>query len=331
MYIEKLENEKILITGATGLIGQTIIKMILEYNNRYKDSRIHLIAVVRNKDYAIKLFDDKYNSIEYVVGDIRSIDLSNVQYTYVIHAASNTSSNSFVNEPLEVISVAVDGTRHLFEEIKRENIKKIIYLSTMEVYGILETDELIGENHFTSLQTNELRSCYPESKRMCENICASYGYKYGINYNILRLTQTFGEGVSYADKRIFAEFARCVMEKRNIVLKTKGETRRSYLYTGDAVDAIFRVMLEAPNGEIYNVANENTYCSIFEMAKLVASDIANGDIEVKIQEDDINKLGFAPTLHINLDTSKIRKLGWKPEVGLKEMYERTIKFMKCEA
>ena len=83
---------------------------------------------------------------------------------------------------------------------------------------------------------------------------------------------------------LFAEFARCAIEKRNIVLKTKGETERCYLDISDAVSAILTVLLNGKIGEIYTAANEETYCSIYEMAKLVAE--MNG-IDVEIKEQDI--------------------------------------------
>ena len=142
---------------------------------------------------------------------------------------------------------------------------------------------------------------------------------------VVRLTQTFGPGVEYNDGRVFAEFARCAIEGRNIVLNTKGETKRNYLYTGDAADAIFTVLAAGQAGEAYNAANEDTYCSIYEMACLVAKECAGGRIGVEIKERaDAARLGYAPTLHMNLDTSKLRSLGWQPQVGLAEMYSRTI-------
>ena len=124
---------------------------------------------------------------------------------------------------------------------------------------------------------------------------------------------------------MFAEFARCAIEKKNIVLKTKGETERDYLYTDDAVSAILTVLLNGKDGEIYTAANEETFCSIYEMAKLVAD---MGGVDILIEEQDISKMGYANTLHMDLDTSKLRNLGWKPQVGLEEAYRRLIRSMK---
>ena len=133
--------------------------------------------------------------------------------------------------------------------------------------------------------------------------------------------------MEYNDTRVFAEFARCAIEKRNIVLKTKGETKRSYLYTEDAVSAIFTVLLYGKNGEAYTAANEDTFCSIYEMAQLVAG---LSGIDVEIKEQDVSKIGYANTLYMDLDTSKLRSLGWKAKVGLKESYERLIQSMNSE-
>ena len=169
-----------------------------------------------------------------------------------------------------------------------------------------------------------VRSCYPEVKRLCENMCAGYVSQYGVPAKIIRLTQTFGEGVKYDDKRVFAEFARCAVEGRDIVLKTKGETRRNYLYTDDAAEAILTVLDKGVAGEAYNAANEDTYCSIREMAELVAGKCSGGKIKVRIEETDSTKLGYAPTLHMNLDTGKLQALGWHPTIGLEEMYNRLI-------
>lgn len=111
------------------------------------------------------------------------------------------------------------------------------------------------------------------------------------------------------------------------MLHTKGETKRSYLYTLDAATAILTVLTKGKSGEAYNTANEDSYCSIYEMAKLVAQEIAQNRIQVKIEESDISKFGYAQTLHMNLDTSKLKNLGWQATTNLKSMFEKTIRSM----
>lgn len=325
MDLSIFNGKTLFVTGATGLIGQTLIKRVIEFN-RNNCGRIKVIASVRNMEKAHGIFgeDNPEEELSYVVSDICSIPLEDMGIDYIVHTASNTSSKAFVERPMEIIETAVGGTKRVLELAKINGIRAMAYLSTMEVYGTPSTDEKIDESHSTNLDTMSVRTCYPESKRMCESICASYHKEYGVPTVVLRLTQTFGPGVQYNDGRVFAEFARCAIEGRDIVLKTKGETKREYLHVNDAVNAIFTALIKGQPGEAYNVANEDTYCSIYEMAELVAGRCAEGRISVRIQEEDSSKYGYAPTLHMNLDTSKLRSLGWMPEHDLEETFKDMI-------
>lgn len=322
-----LIGKTVLITGATGLIGSNIIRTLVE-NGRKMEKPINIVALVRDEEKARRVLGDSNNNVKYIVGDITdSLEIPEA-VDYIIHAASQTSSKGFITQPIETINIALKGTMNILHLAKEKNVKKVVYLSTMEVYGSPCSDEKIDEEHNTNLNTMAVRSCYPESKRMCENLCISYMEEYGVPVNVVRLTQTFGPGVEYNDGRVFAEFARCVIEKRDIILHTKGDTKRNYLYTQDAVNAILTVLLKGEDGQAYNAANESTYCSIYEMAEMVAMKCADGEIKVKVEIEDENKYGFAPTLKMNLDTKKLQELGWKPEVGLEEMFCNLIEDMQ---
>ena len=336
--MEELRGCTVLVTGATGLIGQTIVSALLRCNETAEQGEgrepVRVIACVRNKEKAERLFGGAdHGNLEFLVSDILSLPADRLprRVDYMIHAASQTSSRAFVDSPVETIFTAIDGTRRALEFAQNNHVRCFVYLSTMEVYGTPADDGKIDETHGTNLDTTQPRSCYPESKRLCEILCASWQKEYGVPVRILRLTQTFGPGVRYDDGRVFAEFARCAMEKRDIVLKTAGLTCRSYLYTADAAAAILTVMLRGRDGEAYNAANESTYCSIREMAELVADQCAGGGIGVRIEAaEDPSKLGYAPTLHMNLDTSKLRALGWTPVCGLADAYRRMMAAMERE-
>ena len=198
----------------------------------------------------------------------------------------------------------------------------------MEIYGGSEREEKLTDTSPCNLDTMRARSSYPESKRLCESLCAAYASEYDVPAKAVRLTQTFGPGVSPIDKRVFAEFARCAIEKRDIVLKTKGETKHNYLYTEDAASAILTVLLYGKAGEAYNAANEDTYCSIYEMARLVSDTFGNG--VVRIEEGDAEKLGYAPIAKMNLSAAKLRALGWEPQTDLKTMFSALIADIKNE-
>lgn len=320
-----LDGKKLLVTGATGLIGKSIIFKLL----REEKIDVTVIALVRDEAKARKCFSELPQSkIEYLVCDVCDLKPENLGVNYLIHGASFTDSKSFVERPVDVIQCGVKGTDNVLKFARANNVESFVYLSTMEVYGSPQTDDKIYEDSATDLDSMNIRSSYPESKRLCECLCSAYFAQYGVPAKTVRLTQTFGDGVVYNDKRVFAEFARCVIEEKDIVLKTKGETKRNYLYVDDAAEAILTVLARGKNGEAYNAANESTYCSIYEMAQMVANEFGNGKVKVRFDFGGAEKMGYAPVLKMNLCADKLKALGWQPKVDLKTAFEMTIRSMR---
>ncbi len=319
----KKKEEVFLITGATGLIGSTLVKKILDTG---ESGNIKIIALVRSMEKAQNVFAEYCGDerIRFVVGDVENLPEIDGNIDFIVHGANPTSSRYFIEKPVETLHTAINGTDNLLKLALEKNVKSFIFLSSMEVYGIPEKGTKVTETDSGSFNTTITRNCYPLSKQICENMCCAYFKEYGVPAKIARLTQTFGQGVNYNDGRVFAEFARCAIERRNIILKTKGETERCYLYTEDAVSAILTILYHGENGEAYTVANEDTYCSIYDMASMVADMYG---IKVEILEQDVASQGYANTLYMDLDTSQLQRLGWKPKVGLEEMYNRMIEDM----
>lgn len=319
---EKLRNKNILVTGGTGLIGSTLINALL-YANDKKHLHLQVVALVRNIEKARTVFGE-HKSLKLVVGTVEKLPDLDMPIDYIVHGASPTASAFFVEHPVETIKTAVTGTINLLEIAVKKCVQGFVYLSSMEVYGAPHTDDVIPETQGTTVDTMSVRSCYPEAKRMCESLCASYASEYKVPAMAIRLAQTFGAGVAADDVRVFAEFARCAMHKQDIVLQTAGTSKRCYLYTADAVTAILTILLAGKAGEAYNVANRDTYCSIVEMAHMVAEKLADGAIKVHVPTDGKHEQKFPPTHNLNLGTDKVQNIGWRPSRGLVEMYERMI-------
>lgn len=320
---EKLNNKSVLITGATGLIGSLVVKSLV-YNNEYRNADTHIVILVRDINKLGTVFSEDYlkeHHITTIMGDVAdSIRIDN-SIDYIIHAAAPTSSRYFINNPVETIQTILNGTRNMLEIAKGKRVSGFIDLSTMEVYGTPAAGMRMTEHCAGQFDSAKVRNCYPLGKQLSENLCCAYYIEYKVPAKVLRLTQTFGPGVEKNDGRVFAEFARCAVFGKNITLKTKGETERSYLYTADAVTAILTVLLNGESGQIYTAANEKTYCSIYDMAELVAETYG---IEVVIEEQDVTALGYADVLHMDLDCSKLNGLGWYANTELIDMYRRMI-------
>ena len=160
---------------------------------------------------------------------------------------------------------------------------------------------------------------------MVECLCAPYAKEYDVPVKVARLSQTFGAGVEYEDGRVFAEFARCAVEKRNIVLHTAGNTLRTYCYTKDAVAALLIILLRGEAGTAYNVTNKNTAVTIKEMAQCVCDAFPESGIHVEFDmPKDLESFGYNPEMVIRLDSARLENLGWKATVDLKDMFVRMI-------
>lgn len=327
---ESLKNQTFLITGATGLIGSLLVKFLL-YANRTMNLNATILAVVRNTEKADKIFaEDKTEALSYIVADLAKEKVCfEGTCDYIIHAAAVTASKVMVSDPVGTIRTAIDGTEKMLQLAVEKKVKAFVYISSMEIYGQPKTDGKTTEKDLGYVDIETVRSCYPEGKRMCECLCTAYAAQYGVNVISARLAQTFGAGILPTENRVFAQFARSAMKGENIVLHTTGESEGNYVYTADAIAAILTLLVKGQAGEAYNIANEESHITIRKMAELVAEEIADGNIQAVIDiPEDSASLGYAPPVKMWLDASKMRGLGWQPQIGLVEAYQRMIRWLE---
>lgn len=314
---EECRNATFLITGATGLIGSSLIHCLLALQ-----VGIRIIAPVRNAEKAEQKFEpQELECINLIECDLAKFDYDSLcAVDYIVHCAAPTSSKFFVEYPVETFSSIYDVTKVLLDFASRKKVKGFVYLSSLEVYGEINDDScLVTEDMQGYLNLLSVRSSYPMAKRATENLCCLYATQYGIPVKIARLTQTTGAGIAKDDNRVIAQFARFAANGQDIVLHTTGESARPYCYTMDSVAGILFVLLRGKPAEAYNVANEETYISARGLAEFVRDNI-NNSIKVKIELN--NDMGYAPVSKLKLSSAKLRSLGWTPKYGLKEMFKR---------
>ena len=346
---EKLRDSSVLVTGATGQIGSEIIKLLLFLNEK-KSLNIKIIALIRNIEKAKSIFKDFFienslyeysintslrgvenamaiqnnNNIGFICQDITTSIIYDEKVDYIIHTANSTTSKDFITKPVETIDSIYIGTKNILDFAKSKSIKSMIYLSSMEVYGTPSNEKKIYEKDIGKLDSMLIRNSYPIGKLVAENLCVSEFSEYKLPVKIIRLTQTIGGSISPSDNRVWADFARKSSKGENIVLHTKGETKRNYLYITDAVSAIFCILLNGENGQIYNAANENTYCSILEMANIASSLSKDKKTKVIFEFLDESVTGYQAVKKIDLSSEKLKQLGWEYKVSLIEAYKKII-------
>ena len=324
LLADELQDSSFLITGATGLIGSTLIRCLLALNRD-----IHIIAPVRNRQKAYAMFDEEIAKLEIIECDILTFDYNSLgNVDYIVHCAAPTSSKYFVEHPVETFDTIIKGTSALLEYAKSHPVKGFIYLSSLEVYGSISDDsQQITEDIQGYWDPMSVRSSYPVAKRATENLCCLYAHQYGVPVKVARLTQTTGAGIAKEDNRVIAQFARLAAEGHDIILHTTGEAARPYCYTTDAVSGILYILLRGVKGEAYNVANEDTYISARDMADLLKKNFAP---QINVRMELSENMGYAPVTKLCLSAHKLMALGWKPRYGLKEMFEKLIQYLKDE-
>ena len=317
-----LQGKTVAVTGVTGIVGGLLVR-VLARRNQISDSDITIIGLARRVEAAKTLFADLPGvSVQYwdAISGETLPDAGDVDY--IIHCASITASDMFLSNPVETILTTVEGTRSLLEYCK-ERRSRFCYVSSMEVYGS-GADYELTEEAGGAMDSMKLRNCYPEAKQLAEALCAAYAAEYGVGACVARLAQTFGTGVPKSDNRVFAQFAKSCLNGENITLLTDGLKRNMYVATADCVVALLLLAARGRAGEAYNVANPATYCSIRQMAQMVAQEYGEGKVGV-IYANDPDAAGKYPKggdIRMNID--KLRDLGWKPTASLKDMYAQLI-------
>lgn len=318
---DDVKNSSILVTGGTGLIGSILVKCLLGLN-----ANIYITLPVRNIEKAKVIYGSNSELLNIIECDLESyLRNMNEQFDYIIHLASPTAGKYMVEHPVETYSLALDSTKYILEYCRRNPIKSFVYVSSLEYYGQNTDDKVIKEEFLGYVDSTSPRSSYPLGKRAAEYMCTVYAKEYGVPVKIARLTQTFGAGVSADDNRVFAQFARSIIEGKNIVMHTKGESAKPYCYTTDCVSAILYILLRGADGEAYNVANQDTYISIKDMALFLKKNF-NPLVDVIVEEHP--EMGYAPVTKLNLSSEKLMGLGWKPQYDLYQMFEHLIEAMK---
>lgn len=309
----------VLITGASGLIGSALVKYLLEKRNN-GDRSLLIYAAGRDVEPLKRRFGDDAECIAY---DALKPVTFNFNVDVVVHAASPASPELFVKKPVETIMANVFGVREMLEYAKRTEARKVVYVSSSEVYGKMPPRESgFRENDYGFVDVLNVRSSYPIGKRAAETLCLSYAKEYGVDVSIVRPGHIYGPTASSKDRRVSSAFAWQAARGEPIVLKSAGTSLRSYTHCDDCASAIMTVVEKGLIGEAYNIANRGGVCSIRQMAEIMADE---GGVKFKIdaaKESDIAT--FNPMDNSCLDPTKLEALGWRGKIGYEDGFRQTV-------
>lgn len=324
---EKFINSKVLVTGASGMLGSYITRVICLLKEKQQWD-IEIYALVRNPEKLPEDLRDKVSILQQSVA--KPID-TNVAFDYIIHAASPASPLIMKDDPVGTIAANTLGAYYTLDLARKSEAKGYLFISSREIYGQpYENQKEFTEETYGFVDPISARSCYPEGKKAAETMCASFAQQYGLEAKIARLAHTYGPGMSIDDGRVQADFLRDVVNNRNIVLKSEGKPIRTYTYVSDAVAAMFYILLKSDD-MVYNISSPDSTVSIRQLAETLVDAFPERELSLvfDIPEEQKNT-GAAPfTLGI-LNSDKLNSIGWKPMYSLKEGLMRTVEYLESK-
>lgn len=319
---------KFLISGATGLIGTVLIDCFLEMNDTYA-ADFKVTAMAQNKEKArhmLGIYFDR-NDFEFVSSDVNNPIPELDNFDYIIHAASNTHPLAYSSDPIGTIKTNVIGTNNLLDYAVSHLKRRFVFLSSVEIYGENKGEKArFSEADCGYLDCNQVRSGYPESKRVGESLCCAYEKKYGIDIVIPRLCRVYGPTMGWNDSKALAQFIKKAVDGQDIVLKSEGQQFYSYIHVIDAVTAILYILARGKSGEAYNVSSKLSDIRLVDLARKL-SEISGTKVIFEIP-DEIEKQGYSNATKAILDNTKLKGLGWKESYNIDSGLEMTVQILK---
>lgn len=308
-------NKKVLITGASGLIGSNLVDLLLKHN-------YHVIGIAKSfplKKINLKQFSNtNYNAVE---GDICNqvfveeiIEQHNPDI--VVHLAAQAIVGDANRSSLSTFEVNVRGTWILLEAVKK--------LKTLDRIIIASSDKAYGSHDILPYKEDyELKAVHPYdvSKKMTEDLAMSYFRTFELPVAITRCANVFGLYDTNWSRIVPGTIHSCLNNKK-IILRSDGTQERCYIYAEDATSA-YLALIESPVGKVagqaFNIGTDNTL-SVLAITKLICEKMGVDPSEIHIENSAQHEI-----LSQSLDSSKIAdEIGWKAQFDIGTALETTI-------
>lgn len=322
-----LRHKSILVTGATGLIGSAVVDELIWLNEK-ADYGIRILAASRNTESVWDRFipyscKDYFQPVQY---DALEPFYPEESVDYIVCAASNAHPASIGKEPVETMLANLTGVHNLLEYAVKKECRRLLYVSSSEVYGQKDDNQPYKEEDYGYVNLLNPRSCYPNSKRAAETLCAAYQAEYGVDSVIVRPGHVYGPTQTVNDSRASAQFLKAAAEGKDIVMKSTGLQMRSYCHCLDCASALLIILLKGKKGEAYNISNPDSVVSIRDFAEACAS--ASGmsvryEIPTDVEKTTYNMMGNSA-----LNADKLMKLRWKGIWNLNSGVQESVKLLK---
>jgi nucleoside-diphosphate-sugar epimerase len=333
-----MSGRRVMIAGGAGFLGYYLVQAPLCWNRMHPDSAPIKVTVLDNfvRGVPAWLTDLEGNrDLRLIKHDITHplpADLGDVQY--VVHAASIASPTYYRKYPIETMDANINGLRFLLEyclaqKAKPNPVEGVLFYSSSEIYGDPTIENIpTPETYRGNVSCTGPRACYDESKRYGETLCVNFAQQHDLPVKVARPFNNYGPGLKISDRRVIPDFARDILNDRDIVLLSDGSAKRTFCYVADAVAGYYKILVNGRAGEAYNVGIETPEISVLELAdRMIAlgKELFGYSGRVVRQEStDKAYLVDNPYRRCPVTTKARTELGYSPLIGIDEGLRRSL-------
>ena len=326
---ETLRDKKILITGATGMIGSFLVDVVMSLNTE-KSLNCTVLCLSRSRERAegrFALWADHKN-FRHIPYDINEPIRERVEgVKFALHLASNTHPVAYATDPIGTITTNIIGTKNILDFVVESGAQRLLFASSNEIYGENRGDqELFDESYCGYIDCNTLRAGYPESKRCGEALCQAYIQQKGADVVIARLTRSYGPTMLMTDTKALSQFIKKGIHHEDIVLKSAGTQLYSFTYVADAVAGLLTVLFKGETGEAYNIADAASNVTLRHLAETIAA--ISGTKVVFELPDSTESKGYSKATKALLDAAKLQQVGWQAKDTIETGLQKTLRILE---
>ncbi len=325
---ERFRHKTVLVAGGSGFLPAYMVETLLFLNTIFNFG-CRVICIVRNQSKAQKRFAEysQRSDLTLIVADISQGVTIETRCDFVIHAASQASPKFYGIDPVGTMTANLLGTKILLDLARDWKSEGFLYFSSGEVYGQVPVDKIpTTETDYGYIDILNPRSCYAESKRAAETLLVSYFKQFNVPVVIVRPFHTYGPGMALDDGRVYADFIRDIIERRDISLHSDGKAVRAFCYLSDAVGGFFTVLLKGERGSAYNIGNPKAASSISDLAEILVGLFPDFKLKINWTNKAIGSYLPSPISINSPNIDRAVGLGWRPIYSLEEGFKRTIRY-----
>lgn len=298
-----LRGKRILVTGGTGFFGVWMLNALGQIMGSLGDD-LEITVITRDSRTFLWHYPEFKSSrnLRFLDGDIRSIDLAGESFSHLIHMATTSANETFSKErQINKIDLLYAGTRNLLEQLGGD-LEDMLFTSSGVVYGPPLDDSAFHESQLTRPDNLRSDSALAYGKLLAEYLVNYFSREFGYKYNIARCFSFLGQGLPLDIHYAAGNFIADAVNSRPIRILGSGEERRSYMYIGDAVAWLLRLLVE-PTDDAYNLGSDKAM-TVLELAQIVAKVVGRPD-QVEVLGQPLSEGNFKRQFYVP-STNKIR-------------------------